>query len=69
MDTFCVPSPLGGNYGIHEFLVFDLMAETLDSFAKCFPHGSIPPKIMKKFLKQILLALGHAHNAGVVHAG
>ncbi|RDI85583.1 hypothetical protein Vi05172_g4416 [Venturia inaequalis] len=68
VDTFCVPSPLGAKFGTHTFLVFDLMAETLHSFAKSFPHSSIPPKIMKNFLKQILLALDHAHNAGVVNS-
>ncbi|KAE9975535.1 hypothetical protein BLS_002539 [Venturia inaequalis] len=68
VDTFCVPSPRGKEYGIHEFLVFNLMADTLHSLAKSFPYASIPPKIMKNFLKQILLALDHAHNAGVVHA-
>ncbi|TID21657.1 CMGC/SRPK protein kinase [Venturia nashicola] len=66
VDTFCVTSPLGKKYGSHEFLVFNLMAESLHSLAKYFPCGSIPPKIMKNFLKQVLLALDHAHNARVV---
>jgi serine/threonine protein kinase len=57
--------------GTHVFLVFNLMAETLLSFSSInlFTGYKVLPKIVKKFLKQILLALDYTHKAGVIHTG
>lgn len=68
VDNFRLDSPLGPEYGVHVFLVFDLMAETIGSFAVKY-GGTIPPWLMKRFVKQMLLALDYAHKAGVIHTG
>jgi len=62
-----VASPIG----ISIFIISNLMAETLHSFSsmRLFPNHKIPPKVTKRSLKQILLALDHAHKAGVIHTG
>ncbi|KAE9966880.1 hypothetical protein BLS_006763 [Venturia inaequalis] len=51
--------------GITLFLVFEVMAETLHSFIQS--RRIHPAKIIKRFAKQLLLALDHAHKSGVVH--
>ncbi|QDS73817.1 hypothetical protein FKW77_006137 [Venturia effusa] len=61
---FSLPSPVGR--GFHVCLVFELMAETIQTFAAKY-GGSIPPWLMKRFTKQMLLALDYAHKTGVVH--
>lgn len=66
VDHFSLPSLVG--HGFHVCLVFNLMAETIQTFAGKY-GGSIPPWLMKRFTKQMLLALDYAHKAGVVHTG
>lgn len=66
VDHFSIASP--GGHGSHICLVFDLMAETMQTFAVKY-GGAIPPWLMKRFTKQMLLALDFAHKAGVIHTG
>lgn len=64
VDSFSKQSPIGTTV----FLIFDVMAETLPHFMERIGCMS-PQKIIKKFVKQLLLALDHAHKSGVVHTG
>lgn len=49
------------------FFIFEVMAETLHSFIQF--RRIHPEKIIKRFAKQLLLALDHAHKSGVIHTG
>ncbi|QDS72468.1 hypothetical protein FKW77_009814 [Venturia effusa] len=56
--------------GLTVFLIFELMGETLGRFTdrKSFPIEQVMPlKYLKRFAKQLLLGLDHAHKSGVVH--
>jgi len=67
VDAFHIRSRIGTSV----FLIFNLMAQTLHNFStlRLFRDNKVPPMAMKKFLKQILLALDYAHRAGVIHTG
>jgi serine/threonine-protein kinase SRPK3 len=58
-----------GPNGWHVCLVFEVMAETLVNFGRFFEGDGIPSKFMKRFVKQLLLALDYAHGLGVIHTG
>ncbi|TID24249.1 kinase-like protein [Venturia nashicola] len=64
--VYCISIANPGGNGSHVCLVFDLMAETIQTFAGKY-GGSIPPWLMKRFAKQMLHALDYAHKAGVIH--
>ncbi|RDI80377.1 hypothetical protein Vi05172_g9552 [Venturia inaequalis] len=54
--------------GIVLFILFDVLAETLHGFMRKIKHSQIGPwRIMKRFVKQLLLALDYAHKSGVIH--
>jgi len=58
-----------GPCGIHAVFIFDIMVETLGSFAEEFEYCRLPPPLLKRFVKQLLLALDYAHKSGVIHTG
>lgn len=57
--------------GITVFFIFELLAGTLHSFSRrpMFPTTSIGQKLVKRFSKQLLLALDYAHKSGIIHTG
>ncbi|TID24244.1 UV-damage endonuclease [Venturia nashicola] len=63
LDGFMV----SGSTGKHFCLVLDVMGETLSQFASRFPDHKIPVVLVKRFAKQLLLALELAHGKGVIH--
>ena len=52
-----------------DVLFFELMGETLRSFGTLFREKMIPEPVMRKFIIQLLVALGFAHDHNVVHTG
>ncbi|WEW60805.1 serine/threonine protein kinase [Emydomyces testavorans] len=64
-DTFEHNGPTGR----HVCLVLELMVENLSTFPTIFDEDQIPNAILKRFVKQLLLALDYAHQSGVIHTG
>jgi serine/threonine-protein kinase SRPK3 len=66
-DSFGVSGP----YGYSACLIFSVMADTLERFGDCpfFEYQNIPSNVVKRFVKQLLLALDYAHTLGVIHTG
>lgn len=62
VDSFTIQTKIGTTV----CLIFGVMADKLHGFQKT---QSLSPTIMKKFVKQILLALDYAHKSGVIHTG
>ncbi|KAK3681667.1 kinase-like domain-containing protein [Podospora appendiculata] len=58
---------LQGPNGTHVCLVFELMGETLHSLRAIFDKQMLPNIVMRKFTAQLLVALGYAHDHGVIH--
>lgn len=58
-----------GPHGSHHCFVFKPMSESLAFYPTLFPDDSVPNSIMKRFTKQLLLALQFAHSTGVIHNG
>ncbi|KAE8154411.1 kinase-like domain-containing protein [Aspergillus avenaceus] len=56
-----------GPNGRHVRLVLEPMGETLASFGTLFENHQIPGPIIRRFTRQLLLALDHAHQSGVIH--
>lgn len=65
VDSF---NHLGPN-GHHLCLVLEPMGESLRSFGTLFANDQVPSSIMKRFGRQLLLALDYAHRSGVIHTG
>lgn len=45
------------------------MGESLSSFPTLWNPTVVPPRIAKRFTRQLLLALDYAHTSGVIHTG
>lgn len=58
-----------GPNGRHICLVLEPMAESLASFGALFPKSQIPSNIVRRFTRQLLLALDYAHESGIIHTG
>lgn len=58
-----------GPNGSHVCLVFELIGETLQTFRVWFQDHMLPNLIMRKFTRQLLMALDYAHDSGVIHTG
>src|SRR5690606_17013389 len=58
-----------GPNGTHVCLVFELMGETLLSFAARFKDSRIPYWAMRNFTMELLAALDFAHDHNVIHTG
>lgn len=61
-----------GPNGVHICLVSAVMGETLRDFADRFWEGAKqgpPSRLVKRILKQLLLALDYSHGLGIVHTG
>ncbi|KAH6622742.1 kinase-like domain-containing protein [Chaetomium tenue] len=56
-----------GPNGKHVCLVFELMGETMTSFGAWFKDSEIPYPVMRRFAFQLVVALGYAHERGVIH--
>lgn len=57
-----------GPNGRYVCMVFPVFGEDLLGFRKKFSNDySFPGKILKRFVKQLLLALDYAHSSGVIH--
>tara|TARA_B110000908_G_C10261947_1_gene460007 strand:+ start:1939 stop:3180 length:1242 start_codon:yes stop_codon:yes gene_type:complete len=55
-------------FGVHLVLVFHLCGENLLSSIRIFRYNGLPPKVVKKIAKQLLLSLIHIHETvKVVH--
>ena len=48
-------------FGVHLVLVFHLCGENLLSSIRIFRYNGLPPKVVKKIAKQLLLSLIHIH--------
>ncbi|KAH6874381.1 kinase-like domain-containing protein [Thelonectria olida] len=56
-----------GPNGVHVFLVFELMGETLRRFGAWFFESELPNPAMRRFTIQLMLALDFAHRHDIVH--
>lgn len=56
-----------GPNGQHKCLVFPVLAESLETFSQRFEGGCLPGQLVKRVIKQLLLALDYAHEHGVMH--
>jgi serine/threonine-protein kinase SRPK3 len=72
IDSFETTGPSGR----HTCLVFPVMGESFMTFGLKFsppiedtPPPMVPSVLMKRFVKQLLLALDYAHCNGIIHTG
>lgn len=63
IDSFLHP----GSEGLHRCFIFPVMGESLATYVRKFDGYRIPPRALKKFAAQLLLALDYAHMHGVIH--
>ncbi|EMD34013.1 hypothetical protein CERSUDRAFT_20543, partial [Gelatoporia subvermispora B] len=59
-----------GPYGTHCCLVTEALGYSLDYIRKLRDEGDrrVPPSIVKRVVKQVLLGLDYIHQCGIVHA-
>ena len=58
-----------GPYGRHVCLVLEPMTGDLSSFGTIFDACQVPSSLMRRFTRQLLLALDYAHQSSVIHTG